>query len=131
MTGRTNGSLGANGGIGLQNTISGIATYYAGGGGGGVYDNSSGGVGGNGGGGNGGGGSSGNATAGATNKGGGGGGGSYNGAGGAGGSGLVILKYPSSYTATFSVGLTSSTITSAGYKISTVTAGTGTVTFTS
>jgi hypothetical protein len=43
----------------------------------------------------------------------------------------VILKYLSSFTSTFSVGLTVSTTTSAGYKISTITAGTGTVTFTS
>jgi hypothetical protein len=42
----------------------------------------------------------------------------------------VILKYLSSFTSTFSAGLVVSTITSAGYKISTITAGTGTVTFT-
>jgi hypothetical protein len=52
-----------------------------------------------------------------------------NGISGAGGSGIVILKYISSLTSTFSVGLTVSTVTSAGYKISTITAGTGTVTF--
>ena len=52
------------------------------------------------------------------------------GAGGAGGSGIVILKYLSSYTSTFSAGLTTSTTTSSGYKISTIVAGTGTVTFT-
>jgi hypothetical protein len=41
----------------------------------------------------------------------------------------VILKYQEFYTASFSVGLTASTTTSSGYKISTVTAGTGTVIF--
>jgi hypothetical protein len=41
----------------------------------------------------------------------------------------VILKYLSIYTATFSGGLTVSTTTSSGYKISSVTAGTGTVYF--
>jgi uncharacterized protein YukJ len=42
---------------------------------------------------------------------------------GAGGSGIVILKIPDSYTATFSAGVTSSLDTSvAGYKIYSVTA---------
>jgi hypothetical protein len=41
----------------------------------------------------------------------------------------MILKYLSTYTATFSAGLTVSTTTSSGYKISSVTAGAGTVTF--
>jgi hypothetical protein len=48
---------------------------------------------------------------------------------GAGGSGIVILTYLSNYTASFSGGLTASTITSGLYRISTITAGTGTVTF--
>jgi hypothetical protein len=73
----------------------------------------------------------GNASSGTNNTGGGGGGaGTDVGTGGSGGSGIVILKYISSFTSTFSVGLTVSTATSAGYKISTITAGTGTVTFT-
>ena len=43
--------------------------------------------------------------------------------GGNGGSGIVILKYPDIYTATFSGGVTQSTPSpSGGYKISTVTA---------
>jgi hypothetical protein len=41
---------------------------------------------------------------------------------GAGGSGVVILKYSDVFTATFSGGVTQSTATSGGYKISTVTA---------
>jgi hypothetical protein len=41
----------------------------------------------------------------------------------------VVLKYLSTYTGTFSAGLTVSTTTSSGYKISTVTAGTGIVIF--
>jgi hypothetical protein len=49
---------------------------------------------------------------------------------GNGGSGVILLKYLSSYTATFSAGLTANTPAPvAGYKVSTVTAGTGTVTF--
>jgi hypothetical protein len=43
-------------------------------------------------------------------------------AGGSGGSGVVILKYPSTVTATFSGGVTQSTSTSGSFKISTVTA---------
>jgi hypothetical protein len=78
-----------------------------------------------------------NAVAGTANRGGGGGGGSRiltanpigNGANG--GTGVVILKIPSSYTATFSVGITSSvdSFSVPGFKIYTCTAGTGTVTF--
>jgi hypothetical protein len=53
------------------------------------------------------------------------------GSGGTGGSGIVFLKIPNTYTATFSGGLTTTTITSvSGYNIYKVTAGTGTVTFT-
>ena len=66
--------------------------------------------------------------------GGGGGGGGYGTAvtanGGAGGSGIVIIRIPNTYTATFSGGLTTSLSTSqTGYKTYSVTAGTGTVTF--
>jgi hypothetical protein len=39
-----------------------------------------------------------------------------------GGSGIAILKYPNSYTATFSGGVTQSTTTSGSFKISTITA---------
>jgi hypothetical protein len=131
MTGKTNGTAGANGGIGLQNAITGTLTYYAGGGGGGVYTNGTAGTGGLGGGGAGAAGQGAfAATSGTTNTGGGGGGGPYNGIGGAGGSGIVILRVPSAYSATFSGGLTTSLSTSVtGYKTYTVTNGTGTVTF--
>jgi hypothetical protein len=44
------------------------------------------------------------------------------GTGGAGGSGIVVLRYPNTYTATFSGGVTQSTTTSGIYKISTITA---------
>jgi hypothetical protein len=50
-------------------------------------------------------------------------------AGSAGGSGVVILKYADSMTLTISGGLTSSTATSGGFKVTTFTAGTGTVSF--
>jgi hypothetical protein len=66
--------------------------------------------------------------------GGGGGSGSFNttgsvyNAGGNGGSGVVILKYPDAYTISNpGGGLTLSTTTSAPHKITTVTAGTGNV----
>jgi hypothetical protein len=42
--------------------------------------------------------------------------------GGNGGSGVVIIKYPDFYTATFSAGITQSTSTSGGFKVSTITA---------
>ena len=49
---------------------------------------------------------------------------------GAGGSGIVLLRIPNYLTATFTAGLTTSLITSVtGYNVYSVTAGTGTVTF--
>jgi hypothetical protein len=56
--------------------------------------------------------------------GGGGGGGGWPSAptGGNGGSGVVILKYPDTVTATFSAGVTQSTSTAGGFKVSTITA---------
>ena len=120
------------GGDGVASSITGSSVTRAGGGGGG--DNSgTGGTGGTGGGGNGGNNGSG-MTAGATNTGGGGGGyGSTNALGAAGGSGVVIFKIPSSISASFTVGITEA---SGGngqlvgdYRVYTVTAGTGTVTF--
>ena len=117
------------GGPGAVSAITGISVTYAGGGGGTFRGSAPNGAGGAGGGGAGG--SSG--TAGTTNTGGGGGagtGGSGSGVTGAGGSGVVIIKYLSVYNATFSAGLTTTTATSGGYKITTITAGTGTVTFT-
>jgi hypothetical protein len=66
------------------------------------------------------------------NTGGGGGGGtfkdtdSYN--GGSGGSGIVILKYPDTKTISIGAGLTGSTAAPAGgFKVTTITAGTGNV----
>jgi hypothetical protein len=69
--------------------------------------------------------------AGTTNTGGGGGGGAQNTNSAAGGSGIVVLRIPNLYTATFSAGLTVTTSNTAvvGYRVYSVTAGTGTVTF--
>jgi hypothetical protein len=107
--------------------------YYGGGGGGGNQGNSTKSPGNGGIGGGGAGGGAYNGTAATVNTGGGGGGGGFigstNGIGGAGGSGVVFLRYPSSYTATVSGGLTASTVTTGSYKITTFTAGTGTVSF--
>ena len=66
-------------------------------------------------------------TAGAANTGGGGGGGGNSGGGSNGGSGVVILRYPDSKTITIGAGLSGSTNTSGGYKITTITTGTGNV----
>ena len=120
-----------NGGIGGISSITGTSTYYAGGGGGGAYGGNAGvtsaGTGGLGGGGNGNYGN-GNGSAGTTNRGGGGGGGGYSNENGYnGGSGIVILKYLSSRTLTIGVGLTSSTVTTGSYKITTFTAGSDTI----
>jgi hypothetical protein len=40
---------------------------------------------------------------------------------------VVILKYPADYTITIGAGLTGSTATSGGNKVTTITAGTGNV----
>ena len=72
---------------------------------------------------------------GASNTGGGAGGGAGGGtssshaAGGNGGSGIVILKYPNTYTISVGAGLTSSTTTDGSYKITSFTAGSDTVSF--
>ena len=131
-----------NGGSGLSVSITGSSVAYAGGGGGGMHGDAQGyvaGTGGSGGGGNGGlqpssqGGASG--SNGVPNTGGGGGGGaSYISttpgfAGGDGGSGVVILRYPSSYTITIGSGLTGTTSTAGVIKITTLTAGTGNIQF--
>ena len=137
------------GGAGILNTIDGNSYFYAGGGGAGVYCGDS--VyyvylkGGDGGSGGGGGGSAyapstprngGNGGSGGRNDGGspgelsttGGNGGANTGGGGGGarglgGSGIVIIKIPNTYTATFSAGVTRTLSTAvAGYKIYTVTA---------
>tara|TARA_A100001388_G_scaffold264442_1_gene235718 strand:+ start:334 stop:1374 length:1041 start_codon:yes stop_codon:yes gene_type:complete len=121
----TTGSNGGNGGVGLASAITGTSIFRGGGGGGGSSDQSTD----NGSGGNGGGGTSdGSGTAGAVNTGGGGGGGDRGGTNGtAGGSGVVILRYANTSTITLSAGLTGSTTTDGSDKVTTITAGTGTV----
>ena len=108
------------GGPGIANPIQGSTTgqlsggvYYVCGGGGAV--GAAGGIGG--------GGNSGPATTGLANTGGGGNGDSST----TGGSGVLVLKIPDNRTANFSGGLTTNLTTVTGYKIYTVTAGTGTV----
>tara|TARA_R100001463_G_scaffold112028_2_gene167007 strand:+ start:7 stop:1578 length:1572 start_codon:yes stop_codon:yes gene_type:complete len=119
-------SSGGNGGAGSSNSITGSAVTYAGGGGGGTYAGGTNGTGGAGGGGNAG-------SAGTNNLGGGGGGsiGVQNNTtlGGNGGSGVVIFSYPSSKTLTIGAGLTSSTATVGNNKVTSFTAGTGTISF--
>ena len=126
----TSAGVGGNGGNGLQSSITGSSAYYAGGGGGGQRNFASSAPGGLGGGGNGANINNqdgGNAVA---NTGGGGGGVGSGTTAGTGGSGIIVIKIPSTNIATFSAGLTVSTITSvSGFNIYKVTAGTGTVTF--
>lgn len=123
------GATGGAGGIGIQSSITGTATYYAGGGGGGGWTT----TGANGG--TGGGGKAGNpgstGEAGAANTGGGGGGGGDGGASaGPGGSGVVIVAYSNTQPAlTISNGLTYDQPTRSGYRVYRFTAGTGTITF--
>lgn len=127
-------SLPANGGIGVQTSISGTPTYYAGGGGAGVRCNLgsalAGGTGGLGGGGTGSSSGGSGQTSGGANTGGGGGGG----VGGInvngftqGGSGIVIIRYPSVYKDATATGTFSKT-SSGGYTIYTFT-GSGTISF--
>jgi hypothetical protein len=118
---------GGNGGAGVASSITGTSVTRGGGGGGGTRQNTPG-SGGAGGGGNG---SSGAvATSGAANTGGGGGGaGNASSGNGLGGSGVVIIKYPDSYTIGGGSGLTFSTTTSGSDKITTFTAGTGSISF--
>lgn len=128
----TAGTTGGNGGNGTSSTVPVNSTSYSGGGGGGGT------VGGSGGTGSGGNGSSSgtttNATAGGPNTGGGGGGGGTSATllGAAGGSGIIIFRFNSALKCSVSVGLTqgaSSPETSGSDTIITITAGTGTVTF--
>jgi hypothetical protein len=88
-------ATGGPGGKGVQNSISGVTTWYAGGGGGGFHDTYNPGAAGGLGGGGTGGGSSATGTCGQANTGGGGGGGGHNQGenAGAGGSGIVIVRY--------------------------------------
>jgi len=121
------GATGGNGGAGLATTISGSSATYAGGGAG--AGGSAGGTGGTGGGANGvtGNNDGNNGTA---NTGGGGSGAAANAAGGQaggnGGSGIIILRYPDTYTIS-QTGLTLTTATDGSDKVTTITAGTGTV----
>ena len=128
------------GGLGTPNSITGTSVTRAAGGGGGAYilgGTATAGIGGSSIGGNGGRNEL-NATSGSPNTGSGGGGNGYNSSGnlqgssGGGGSGVVILKYPSIFNISNpGGGLTSTTDSSsvAGYKITTFTAGTGTISF--
>ena len=127
-----NDAAGGAGGAGVDSSITGSSVGYAGGGGGGCYPTS--GVGGT----ATHGGANGNALdAGVpgnggfdavANKGGGGGGSGGNWAtGGAGGSGIVILRYANNLTITLGAGLTGSTTTVGGNKVTTITAGSGNV----
>lgn len=129
------GSTSGNGGDGKSNSITGSSVTYAGGGGGGTYLSSgTGGTGGAGGGGNGS--STGAGASGTANTGGGGGGahGTTTVNGGDGGSGIVILRYPDTYTITIPGGsglITGQLNTAVGSneKYTTFTGGTGTISF--
>jgi hypothetical protein len=107
------------GGNGIASSITGSSVYRAGGGGSGNINNSGHSAGGLGGGGT----ANGN---GGTNLGGGGAGGGGR-AGGSGGSGVVILRYSSNLTITLGAGLTGSTATVSSNKVTTITAGSGNV----
>ena len=126
-TGSTKATFTGNGGVGLSSSITGSSIFRGGGGGGCLYaSDTSGGTAGNGGGGQGGSNSLNNATSGTANTGGGGGGNS-GATGGSGGSGVVILRYPSNLTITLGAGLTGSTSTVSSNKVTTITAGSGNV----
>ena len=121
----SNGSSGTGGagGAGKASSITGSSVTRAGGGGGaGTTAGGSGGTGGGGAGSDGG-----TPTAGTANTGGGGGASANStNAGASGGSGLVILRYPDTYTIS-QTGLTLTTTTDGSDKVTTITAGTGTV----
>ena len=112
------------GGDGVESSITGTAIFRAGGGDGGT---TSGAIDSNVLGGGGASGENGLVNSGA---GGGGGGGNYGqSSSGSGGSGIVILRYPSDYTITIGAGLTGSTATVGANKVTTITAGTGNISF--
>jgi len=127
------------GGAGVSSSITGSAVVYGGGGGGGGHAGSPAGsgavgAGGAGGGGAGGSGSSTPGTAGTPNTGGGGGGSGYSGAtpytSGAGGSGIVVVRYPDSYSTATSTTGSPTAVTTSGYRIySWTTVGSGSITF--
>jgi hypothetical protein len=124
-------TVAGNGGPGLASSITGTSVIRAGGGGGGNYQGGTVGLGGSGGGGNAGATGGNNAGQdGAVNTGGGGGSPHYqsgSSSSGGGGSGVVILRYPSDLTITIGAGLTGSTATVGANKVTTITAGTGNV----
>lgn len=116
------------GGAGLSSSITGTSVNRGGGGSPGPWSGGSRGSNGFGGGASGG--------AGTVNTGGGGGGGGSTSqsqttlrSAGNGGSGIVVLRYPSTFTGTYSAGLTVSTSTDGTDTVAQITAGTGTVTF--
>jgi len=124
----TTGTTGT-GGNGLSSSITGSAVTRGGGGSGGAHATSiTVGAAGTGGGGTG---AlfSGNATAGTVNTGGGGGGAGNNVVPvlGSGGSGVIILRYSNTSTITLGAGLTGSTATDGAFKVTTITAGSGNV----
>jgi hypothetical protein len=128
--GNTATSTSGRGGVGLQSSISGTATYYAGGGGGGGYNGGTAGVGGLGGGGAGRV-TTGTGVSGTVNTGGGGGGGfntSTTLAGGAGGSGIVIISYSATYIAATAITGSPTITVAGGYRIYTWTSS-GSITF--
>ena len=130
----TSGTTAGAGGVGLSNSITGTSLFYAGGGGGALGGSGSGGAGGSGVGGDGGHSSSLSGGDGTDNRGGGGGGhcgvsNNTSGSAGNGGSGVVILRYPNTYTVTIGSGLTGSTATDGSDKVTTFTAGTGNISF--
>jgi hypothetical protein len=127
------GGTEGDGGYGVFSDITGSAVQRGGGGGGGNYSGANVTVGGAGGGGAGGSGGYYSGVAGTANFGGGGGGASGSDTanqGGNGGSGVIILKYADTLTLSNpSGGLTSTTTTVGGFKVTTFTAGTGNILF--
>ena len=133
--GNGSGSTPGAGGAGRSvSMVTSTPVIYAGGGGGGS-GGASGAAGGTGGGGAGAPNGGSNGVSGSSNTGGGGGGGSQyhtdpytcSAFGGTGGSGVVIIRYPVARTITIGAGLTGSTATDGSYKVTTITAGTGNV----
>lgn len=106
---------GAVGGAGLSSSITGTSVARGGGGGAGTYQNALGCAGGTGGGGAGNTGNSTAGSAGTANTGGGGGGGG--GAGGSGGKGVVILRYPSTFSLASATTGSPTQTTTGGYHI--------------
>jgi hypothetical protein len=126
----TGGVTSGAGGVGVSSSITGTAVFRAGGGGGGSWSGEgTGGAGGNGGGGQGGSYSPSVAFTNGTNGTGGGGGGNGDSGfgGGSGGSGVVILRYSALKTITIGAGLTGTTATVGSNKVTTITTGTGNV----